>query len=340
MKIHTHQYPLLLTMAEPGTLQCNYEDKEELYSGRTDVYKATYRQGATLDEDILSAPKGVAKKRHCVEKGLGWQNQTTSWVLAGSGKDQRELNLCQPGKKPVPILQTDANSAMPSATQRYFWTTHYDVESNEQALRQWDTQTKTWTTVWGGGGFQLQATASDPREDRLLFTVQPDQKSPAELWEWNSSAGKSRQIHLPKPLDCYEMALSPSGQTLAFVDEQDDSALKTYDFATGLVRVISNDEEEEEYDCLFSEPGTSSHGSPAWSPDGSRIFYTRYTFGMNEDEMYSGATLFVATPDGQQRGALLGLPWNEEGVYSVQVGPCKSVGEGKRPDSLLGCGRA
>lgn len=298
----TINYPLLLTLAEPGTLTGTYEQKNRPMPN--DVYVADYQQGESLAEDRLSNLRKLVGKRRRDEVGKHLLPDGSMWVTVGD-----EICRYQNGKLVQTLPPLKSTSVSASTRGDFVWA----IESEAENLWQWSAQTNRWDKVWGEG--RAEFLHNHPSENKVHFVAYPS-LGPGRpiVREWDADQKLTRTLDLP--FQARQVKLSPDSKVLAFIDAEDDE-VKTYELETGSLQKVSDFEDE-----TYGLPQYSQyHECPQWSPDGRRLFYI---FGTEhpwdgEDEIEIRESLMVATPDGAQRRELLDSGENYDGVAGLRI---------------------
>lgn len=173
------------------------------------------------------------------------------------------------------------------------------MEADKDSIAQWDPEGKEWIPIWSGRQWSVSALQPHPFEHKLMILVAPDAKSPKELWQLDALSGQKSQVVLPSPLRLDQIALSPDGKTLAFVDGV-DGQVRSCDLGTGVVQSIRcpSDVEHLSYKEMW-------YNDLDWSPDGQRLFYNLHTMDFSGKTLSYGSALFVASPDGRERKLLM-----------------------------------
>jgi TolB protein len=136
-----------------------------------------------------------------------------------------------------------------------------------------------------------QSPAWSPQGDRVAFVSSGDEadqdENRHEIWVVNESGGDAEQLTKNEAVD-RDPSWSPDGKRIAFVraDYWGTDKVETS------LRVIDADGSGEE--ALVQEQPLVFISSPAWSPDGKRIAYSRASFAGERLEL----TLHVMRSDG------------------------------------------
>jgi Tol biopolymer transport system component len=162
--------------------------------------------------------------------------------------------------------------------------------------------------VWSPDGSKIAFVSQRESGEFAIFTMNPD------------GSGRSQIAHfdLYAPGFARSLSWSPDGTRLAFADRSDSKNVDIYVVGVdgkGRRNITSDHEHLDLY--------------PVWSPDGSKIMFSRYDV---YDNMYGGTMLHTINPDGTGLTRLLnGFAdgWNEDYpdwsratnkiVYSVNV---------------------
>lgn len=310
MQISKSTYPLLLTILEPDSPYWNVDHDGALLANR-DVCEATYEQGETLAQDRLTLDETIANQRQIDEDAVGLSKTGQLWFTRNDDGGGRTLHTVVPGEEPRAVFQTGADELVVSAGQRYVWARAW------KQLGQWDNVLNGWTTLHHGER-EVTALSADPARERLLFALRDSEKR-TQLYSYEPGSAP-QPFPTPVPIDCSALALSPEGDRLAFVDPR-DRQVKVCDLDTGLLHTVSNDAIEAADDCPAAYR-RGEHASPAWSPDGRRLFYTRSSEGVDLEttEGFIGQSLFVANPDGSELRCLASAHQFDTGIFKVVVG--------------------
>jgi len=296
----TIQYPMLLTLSEPGTLTGTYQQKG--WPMPHDVYRADYQPGAFLSQDRLSNLRKIASKRGQDEIGEQLQPDGSMWLTMG-----HEICRLQNDGQVIQTLPP-LNSAAVAASSNgdFVWA----VESQTGKLYQWSSQTNRWDTIWDQG--RVDHIHSHPSANKVHFVTRQSWAGNSTVREWDADKRLEHTLNLP--FQAYEVKFSPDCKVLAFVDSKDDE-VKTYHLDTGAIQKVSDfDEETDDVPC-----DAQFHASPQWSPDGRRLFYTIGTMKCQEEDIVYTETLMAATPDGAWRRVILGSGPNRDGVNSLRT---------------------
>lgn len=287
MKIAT-KYPLLLTLIEHKYLEHHYEDERT----SADVYKALYLQGEQLEDDRVVHWRPLAARPNQDERGIGWKDAHSCWV----SRDQQTLQV-NSGEDPTPV---ELASGLASASGRYQWTVEQSAQEPTR-LQQLDRLTGETSTLWEHPVWAGLSLASDPTQDRLLWSYSGYHLG-GPIQSWDPSRAQREIVPSGFDDDFSDLAFSPDGANLAFVHKQ-----QVYCLSGGTTQSISG-------------PPSDSYNyrlQPSWSPDGKRLFYISAHFDIEEDQMSESYQWMAATPTGSRQRTLI----SRSAVAAVNVGP-------------------
>ncbi len=284
MKIQT-KYPILLTLVEHDYLKHHYEDERS----SADVYKALYLQGEHLQDDQVVHWRPLAARADLDERGVGWKDADSCWIL----QDQQTFQVTR-GQDPVPV---ELPAGLASASGRYLWTVEQSG-GDATRLRQLDCQSGQSSTVWERNGWAGISLASDPSQDRLVWSHHA--KGPLQSWDPVRTRNETMANRFDQ--DFSQLAFSPDGKSLAFVHDQ-----QVYCLSGSTTHDISGPRSDHSNYRL----------QPQWSPDGKRLFYISAHFDIVGDLLHESYQWVAATPGEKHRRELL----SRAAVAAVHVGP-------------------
>ncbi len=290
------KFPVLLTVAEPKSMYHHYHDER----GTTDVWKASYTQGESLEQDRLQSLTRLSVHKGVEEYGLGWKDSKSCWI-----RRESETVLLQP-KQPDQSVDDPPQQQL-SASGRYRWQVSRGACGPTQ-LEQLDSETGETRVLWRHERWASVELASDPSRDQLLWSYSGYHLR-GGLNSWDPQSGSNRILELPFQDDFDHLSFAPDGQAIAFVHQNE---VYTHRFDESASRRVSDLRQEAP-----NLAGQTTRLAPRWSPDGKRLFYTNFSFDWRGDNMAERYNLMVALPDGSQRRLLLDKP----AVRDLIVGP-------------------
>lgn len=282
------KYPILLTLVEHDYLKHHFEDERS----SADVYKALYLQGEHLHEDRVVHWRPLADRPELDERGVGWKDVDSCWI----SQDQQTFQVTR-GQQPFAV---ELPPGLDSASGRYLWTVEQSAEDGTRLI-QLDRHLKQSRTVWQHPGWAGVSLASDPSQDRLVWS----HSLKGALNSWDPESATSQSTATPFETDFSQLAFSPDGKSLAFVHGQ-----QVYCLTERTTHSISGPRSDN-YNYRLQ---------PSWSPDGKRIFYISAHFDIEGDLMRESYQWVAATPTGKQRRELL----SRAAVTAVNIGPALS----------------
>ncbi|MBX3169971.1 MAG: PD40 domain-containing protein [Candidatus Eremiobacteraeota bacterium] len=287
MKVHM-KYPILLTLIEHKYLKHHFEDERT----SADVYKALYLQGEQLKDDRVVHWRPLAARPNRDERGVGWKDANSCWLT----QDEHTFQVTA-GQDPVPV---ELPRGLTSASGRFVWTVEQSAEE-ATLLQQLDRQSGETSTIWEHPGWAGLSLASDPAQDRLLWSYSGYHLS-GPLHSWNPIAAQKEAVPTGFAEGVSDLAFSPNGKNLAFVHDH-----QVYCLSNGATRPISG-------------PRSNSFNyrqQPSWSPDSKRLFYVNAHYDIVGYLMQESYQWMAALPDGSQHRALI----SRSAVAAVNVGP-------------------
>lgn len=253
------------------------------------TYLLDYHLGSSLAQDRWGAPRLLA--RHST--ACGWQSGGVP-LLLGRG----------PALGPVEFLPARQGARM-SLDGRWLWKPHpQSAWPAPHRIVQVDRRRPRPEVIWNRAGWEILDLQLDGDGLGLYFAVRcPEQRG--QLWHWCPSQRKSRLLIDNPDFHPIDFAVHPSGSGLAFVDQADDQVYYL-GFGKRQIRRLSQPGREDE---TSDAPGVY-RCSPAFSPDGSRLFYCTAFLEMQGGSLCNSGNLYVTAMTG---GKLRQVDLGDEG---------------------------
>lgn len=280
-------FPILLTLAQPGTTDGNMEDDWSSGSGcPRDLFKTTYVQADRIEDDrvdldfqSVSSSSRKDEFALCAAPGGFLYQVDKKKLFQGEGKPKKlptanEARLLPDGRL---LEQTEGGK----------------LQCGQECILQSEHRIRDFEV--------------DAAHGRVYAALDSDELIGVDL-------GTKEVETLRSGVAIREFALSPQGDAIAFVDDQDEHVYVD-ELATGERRRMSD--EDAEADWSFND--FVWRGAPQFSPDGSRVLYCNQSSFVDGYELDSVGNLFVA---GRKEGCpvvLLGGFDDGEFVHSAVV---------------------
>lgn len=250
------------------SLLLTLDQQEDDYS----TYLLDYQIGRSLGRDRWGKPRLLARQ----SSACGWQADGTP-LLVGPGP-------ARPGLEFLPARQ----GGRLSIDGRFLWKPHPQGPwPAPHRVLQIDRRLKHPEVIWKREGWEVLDLQVDTNGQGLYFAVRlPDQRG--QLWHWCPRRRTNLLMIDSADFHPIEFAVHPSGGGLAFVDQSDDQIYYRA-FGSGAVRRLSQPAREEESQ---DAPGVY-RCSPAFSPDGSRVFYCTAFLAMEGAHLCNSGNLYV-----------------------------------------------
>jgi hypothetical protein len=276
-EIKMTQYPMLITL-------------EQNQSYRT--CRLQYQAGTLVSEDRLGVLALVADQA----SAAGW--------LQGPVPLLQDQGRIRPHRDCQTLPQGHGGRLSPEG--RWEWRIH--------PLQGWpppfqlferDRLNQRENTVWEKPGWEILDLQIDPNSPGVYFAVQPP-LGPPQLLHWNPLRRKLQCVLRHVDFRPIEFAVAPDGQSLAFVHQSDDQLYRLDRVSHHLIQ-LSIPQLEGETQAGYRAYRTS----PAYSPDGQRIFYCTAYLELSGLELNNWGHLYALPAQG---GALMRLecPETEE----------------------------
>lgn len=264
------------------SLLLTLDQQEDHYS----TYLLDYRIGSSLTRDNWDSPRLLASQ----SSACGWQSGGIP-LLSGEG----------PALGPAHYLPARQGARL-STDARWLWKPHPQAPwPAPNRIVQIDRHLQRPEVLWKREGWEILDLQLDQDGLGLYYAVRSPGKR-GQLWHWCPRRRKSQILVDNERFHPIEFAVHPSGASLAFVDQNDDQ-LYYHPFGTNDLRRLSQPYREEE---SRDSPGVY-RCSPAFSPDGSRLFYCTAYLEMQAGSLCNSGNLYVTSlPCGQLRKVDLG----------------------------------
>jgi hypothetical protein len=267
------------------SLLLTLDQQEDHYN----TYLLDYRIGSSLTRDSWGSPRLLATQT----SACGWQSGGIP-LLSGEGQ----------ALAPAEFLPARSGARL-STDGRWLWQPHPQAPwPAPHRITQTDRRLHKAEVIWQREGWEILdlQVAADGRS--LYFAVRsPDQRG--QLWHWCPVLRKS-QLHIDNlsfhPID---MAIHPGDAGVAYVDQQDDQVY-FHAFGSSQTRRLSQPARELENP---EAPGVY-RCSPAFTPDGSRLFYCTAFLEMDGAHLSNSGNLYVTS---LQSGKLRRVDLGDEG---------------------------
>lgn len=246
-----------------------------------DLYLVEYRQGARLEDDELSRAERLVESDD--------DDYAPKWTPDGqvvflSRQGDRVIVRCVPPRGASRLLldEPDVTGAWPLPDGGLLFSRNGQGRSTLWLLP----ATSGPRRALDLGGLDVLDMAPHPDARTLYLTPQGG----GPLHRFDLVTG---HIEIAAPGTFKHPRVSPDGAHLAFVSE---GAVRVLDLSSGLIRTVST-----------PDPDLPGLTAPGFSPDGSRIFYTAFTY---DEEFLRGSAWVVSSEGGPARpldlGPLLG----------------------------------
>lgn len=247
--------------------------QEEDYS----TYLLNYHIGSGLSQDRWGSPRLLAPQ--C--SACGWQSGGIP-LLVGSGA----------ALAPAQFLPARQGARL-SLDGRWLWKPHPQAPwPAPHRIVEFDQQSQRREVIWKREGWEILDLQLDPGGQGLYFAVRcPDERG--QLWHWCPHQRKNRLFIDNADFHPIEFAIHPGGAGLAYVDQADDQVYY-HQFGSNGIRRLSQPAREKE---TTDAPGVY-RSSPAFSPDGSRLFYCTAFLEMEGGNLCNSGNLYVTAMQG------------------------------------------
>lgn len=265
-------YPVLITLEEANGPQ---------------AWRFDYQQKSRLEEDRWSGARQLALA--CSARG--WLPDWQPLLLDHGGGQPQEPALVLPPGKAEKVAWDGLHSWR--LEPRQGWPAPYQLVQRSFAgspeMFSGPSQEKI---VWERAGWEILDLCPEPEGPGVYFAVQPP-IGERQLLHWNPLRRKSQCLLRHPDFDPLEFSLSPRGDSLVFVHQQDDQVYRL-NFEGNSLHQISIPQLEME-----SQQGYRAYRcSPAFSPDARRIFYSTAYLEMCGLELCNWGNLYVAASQG------------------------------------------
>ena len=252
------------------SLLLTLDQQEDHYN----TYLLDYRLGSNLSRDGWGAPRLLASQ----SSACGWQSGGIP-LLLGDG----------PALGPVQYLPARQGARL-STDSRWLWKPHPQAPwPAPHRIVEIDRHLQRPEVIWKREGWEILDLQLDHDGMGLYFAVRcPGERG--QLWHWCPQRRQSQILVDNADFHPIEFAVHPSGAGMAFVDQNDDHVYY-HPFGSNAMRRLSQPSREEE--------SQDSHGvyrcSPAFSPDGSRLFYCTAYLEMQGGNLCNSGNLYVTS---------------------------------------------
>ena len=217
---------------------------------------------------------------------------------------------------PVEYLQARQGARL-SADGRWLWKPQPQAAwPAPYRIVQSDRRQSRPEVIWSRPDWEVLDLQLDPQGEGLFFAVR-QQGGPGQLWHWCPNQRRSRLFVDNQDFHPIEFTVHPSGNGVAFVHQQDDQ-LYYHGFGSRFLRQISRPDQEEDH--------PTNQGvyrcSPAYSPDGKRLFYCTAFLEMQAGNLCNWGHLYVTAPRGR---TLRHLPLDDHGCPVNLVLPSPAI---------------
>lgn len=252
------------------SLLITLDQQEDDYS----TYLLDYQIGSSLGRDRWGSPRLLARQ----SSACGWQAGGIP-LLIGPGP-------ARPGIQLLPARQ----GARLSTDGRWLWKPHPQAPwPAPQRIVQVDRGSMRPEVIWKREGWEVLDLQTDADGQGLYFAVScPGQRG--QLWHWCPLRRTNVLLIDSADFHPIEFSVHPSGAGLAYVDQNDDQ-IYYHPFGSGGIRRLSQPGREEEN---RNAPGVY-RCSPAFSPDGSRLFYCTAFLEMDGPHLCNSGNLYVTS---------------------------------------------
>jgi len=242
------------------------------------AFLLNYRIASNFADDQWGAPRLLARQA----TACGWQSGGVPLLLG--------RKPATPAAHPVAYLPGRQGSRL-SVDGRWLWKPHPQAPwPAPHRILQIDRRHSSAEVVWDRDGWEILDLQLDPQGAGLYFAVRHP-GGPGQLWHWCPRSRRATVLVDNSDFHPIEFALHPSGAGLAFVHQQDDQ-LYYHGFGSRFLRQLSQPNREQE--------SPEGHGvyrcSPAYSADGTRIFYCTAFLEMQAGNLCNWGHLYVS-PD-------------------------------------------
>ncbi|MBX3167471.1 MAG: hypothetical protein KF760_08660 [Candidatus Eremiobacteraeota bacterium] len=252
------------------SLLLTLDQQEDEYN----TYLLDYHSGASLGRDRWGTPRLLARQ----SSACGWQAGGIP-LLIGRG----------PAPTGVEFLPARQGARL-STDGRWLWKPHPQAPwPAPQRVVQIDRQLMRTEVIWKKEGWEVLDLQVDTDGQGLYFAV----RCPGgcgQLWHWCPHRRTHQLLLDNADFHPIEFTVHPSRSGLAFVDQNDDQVYY-YPFGGSGIRCLSQPRREQE--CQGSRGVYRC--SPAFSPDGNRLFYCTAFLEMEGGSLCNSGNLYVTS---------------------------------------------
>ena len=313
------RFPVLLTVAEADTLHGQYD--RTVFDGGypRDLYRGTYVQGSTVQEDSLETKLArISCSPHHEDCGLAATKSgyvycaKDRYFMVDSGHKPTSLPIVPEGQ--VRVSQ-DGKSLLDQ------W--QPDPKSERRVLRATDLASGQSSNLFDDA--EVSVSSFDLLgEDKALVAACGSPETPAnpgtQFVEVDLRSGQRTIVRTEPSLEVMEMCISPDGKRVAFTDQQ-DCRVEVLELSTGKRFPISepqferNEEEEDEVgDGLYYGAWRSNLH---FSPDGSRVLYSRGNTVLEGNDFTTYSSLYAGSVDGGELAKVAGSRWDDFYIHDA-----------------------
>lgn len=264
------QYPVLITLEEPSGPQ---------------AWRFDYQQMSRVEDDRWSQARQVAQA--C--SAQGWLPDFQPLLLnQGDGQPQEKALMLPQGKAEKGSWD---GAFCWRLEPRQGWPPPYQLVQRKLS-RGPESLSGPEQIVWERSGWEILDLCPEPAGPGLYFAVQPP-IGERQLLYWNPIRRKTECIFRHRDFQPLEFSVSPRGESLVFVHQEDDQVYRL-DYRSLSLHQLSIPQLEVE-----NQQGYRAYRcSPTYSPDGQRVFYSTAYLEMCGLELCNWGNLYVAAVQG------------------------------------------
>lgn len=253
------------------------------------TYLLDYHIGSSLGRDRWGSPRLLARQ----SSACGWQAGGVPLLL---------------GREPAPLgvqILRERQGARLSSDGRWLWKPHPQAAwPAPHQIVQIDRRRKRREVIWERHDWEVLDLQLDGSGRAIYFAVRgPGDRG--QLWTWCPARRTALLVLDSAAFHPIEFAVHPDGGGLAYVDQNDDQVYYL-PFRSDQLRRLSQPSREQETQAA---PGVY-RCSPAFSPDGSRLFYCTAFLEMEGAWLCNSGNLYVTSMSG---GKLRRVDLQDEG---------------------------
>jgi len=317
------QFPILLTVAQPGTTTTNNAHEDFPRCEPRDLFLATYHQGESVALDrIENKFKPVAATSRTDEFGIDCLvdgREPIGPIIFGLNDT---LVLKQYGKKITHLPSDIGLRPKLSADRSGVYSIARQPDGREQLvltdIKRGHTKTilaaqdKNICDFQIGSCVGLSSTNDNPPIFVALGKNEDHPGEASEILAVDSATGATQPYLSNTEWHFNEFAVSPAGDAIAYVNQKDGQVYYQDSHSSVLHQISIPQLEEEEDERAFRQ-------SPQFSPDGSRVMYITSILKSGDEGENSAeivGSLYVAPVQG---GALYSLIGQEEALLDSAI---------------------